>query len=366
MSKSLGNSPDPLDVIGEYGADALRFTILYLAPSGQDVRFATEMCEIGRNFANKIWNAGRFLLMKRAEVAGEAGAHGSYPATLAELEPISTSDRWILSRFHSVLGDVEAALAGYRINEYTKLLYDFVWRDFCDWYVELLKTEISVSDDETRSRLMMSFALGLFDQVLRMLHPIVPFVTEELWQNIADRAVGDSISVASFPAADPTLVSAEVEREFALLQESVEAIRRMRNEANVPPSKLIDATVVATEQASYDMLTRSYELMLKLGRIDALKITSTPEKPKLSATEVVRGVEIHVHLEGLIDVEKERAKTGKEITRLEGQIRATEGKLSNEKFTANAPVDVVEAERTKLRTYQETIVKLRQTMEQYA
>jgi valyl-tRNA synthetase len=366
MSKSLGNSPDPLDVIGEYGADALRFTILYLAPSGQDVRFATEMCEIGRNFANKIWNAGRFLLMKRTEVGGEDGAHAPYPDTLAELEPISTSDRWILSRFHSVLGDVEAALAGYRINEYTKLLYDFVWRDFCDWYVELLKTEISVSDDETRSRLMMSFALGLFDQVLRMLHPIVPFVTEELWQNIAGRAVGDSISVASFPAADPTLVSAEVEREFALLQESVEAIRRMRNEANVPPSKLIDATVVATEPSSYDMLTRSYELMLKLGRIDALKITSTPEKPRLSATEVVRGVEIHVHLEGLIDVEKERAKTGKEITRLEGQIRATEGKLSNEKFTANAPADVVEAERNKLRTYQETIVKLRQTMEQYA
>jgi len=366
MSKSLGNSPDPLDVIREYGADALRFTILYLAPSGQDVRFSSEMCEIGRNFANKIWNAGRFLLMKRDEAAGAPAPNNPFPPMIATLGPVSTSDRWILSRFHSVLAEVETALANYRINEYTKLLYDFVWRDFCDWYVELLKTELAVSEDAERSVRMTDFAIGLFDQVLRMLHPIVPFVTEELWQNIAVRTPGESISVAPFPVADPAFISPEVEGEFALLQESVEAIRRMRNEANVPPSRLIDVTIVATDHAAYTMLTRSYELMLRLARIDSLKIGTSPEKPKLSATEVVRGVDIHVHLEGLIDVEKERAKTEKEIARLEGQYRATEGKLANEKFTANAPAEVVETERNKLRSYQETIAKLRQTLEQYA
>ncbi|MEO5930121.1 MAG: valine--tRNA ligase, partial [Candidatus Kapaibacterium sp.] len=363
MSKQLGNSPDPLDVIRDYGADALRFTILYLAPSGQDVRFSAEMCELGRNFANKIWNAGRFLLMKRDEAGADPVA---YPRRLDELEPISTSDRWILSRFHSVLGNVESALSAYRINEYTKLLYDFVWSDFCDWYVELLKTELANSDDAGRSTGMMNFAIGLFDQVLRMLHPIIPFVTEELWQNLAGRTSGDSISIAAFPVADPSLVSAEIEREFELLRGCSEAIRRMRNEANVAPSKLVDVTIKAADPVGFAMLRRGCELMRRMARIDALIIADDAEKPKLSVTEVVRGNDIHVHLEGLIDLEKERAKTEKEIARLEGQARATEGKLSNERFTANAPAEVVETEREKLRNYQDTLVRLRQTLEQYA
>jgi len=241
-----------------------------------------------------------------------------------------------------------------------------VWRDFCDWYVELLKTEVAIGDDPGRSRMMLSFGLGLFDQILRMIHPIMPFVTEELWQNLRERAEGESISVLSFPAANPALVSPEVERQFALLQESVEAIRRMRSEANVPPSRPVDVTIKATELADYDTITRSSELMRRLARIDSLTVASDVEKPRLSATEVVRGVDIHVHLEGLIDVEKERAKTEKEIARLEGQIKGTEGKLSNEKFVANAPAEVVEMEREKLRNYRETIEKLRSSLEQYA
>ncbi len=366
MSKTLGNSPDPLEVIREYGADALRFTITYMAPSGQDVRFSSEMCEIGRNFANKIWNAGRFLLIKQADFVNATGGEIPYEDSLEQLQPVSASDTWILSRFHSALQDIENALNGYRINEYTKLLYDFVWRDFCDWYVELLKTEIATNDDPEAARRMMRFALGLFDQMLRMLHPIMPFVSEELWQNLAPRTPGASISVAAFPGTDPARISRQVEREFMLLQESVEAIRRMRNEAGVAPSKTVDVTVQAADAADYAMLARSSELLRRLARIDAMMISSDATKPRLSVTEVVRGVDIHVHLEGLIDIEKERAKTGKEIARLEGQIRAVEGKLSNEKFVANAPADVVDAERAKLRNYSETIAKLRQTLEQYA
>jgi len=365
MSKSLGNSPNPLQVIADYGADALRFTITYMAPTGQDVRFASEMCEVGRNFANKIWNAGRFLLMKRAEVASGAEDAMPYEGNQHDLTPISESDRWILSRFHSALQDMENALNSYRINEYTRLLYDFVWRDFCDWYVELMKTEIGTSNDAGRARLMTGFALGLFDQMLRLIHPVMPFISEELWQNLTGREPGDSVSVMPFPVADPTLVSAGVEREFSLLQECVEAIRRMRQEAGAPPSKMIDVTIRAADLADFDMLERSSELLRRLARVDALVVSSNAAKPRLSATEVVRGLDVHVHLEGLIDVEKERAKTEKEIGRLEGQIRGTEGKLANEKFVANAPADVVDAEREKLRTYRETVEKLRVTLEQY-
>lgn len=363
MSKTLGNSPDPLDVIAQYGTDALRFTILYLAPTGQDVRFASEMCELGRNFANKVWNAGRFLLMKRDELP-DAGEF-TYPSTTSALEPISDSDRWILSRFHNTLDGVERALNGYRITEYSKLLYDFVWRDFCDWYLELLKTEIALADDPNRSSLMVQFALGLYDQILRMLHPILPFVTEEIWQNLAPRSDGESISVVDFPQPNPEIVSTTVEREFALLQEMVEAIRRIRNEANVPPSKQVDVTVKTTDAESLDLLTRSTDLLRRLARIDSLVAALDAGKPRLSATEVVRGVEVHVHLEGLIDVEKERQKTEKEIARLEGQIKSTEGKLANERFVANAPAEVVEKEREKLASHRETVEKLRESMALY-
>lgn len=362
LSKSLGNSPDPLDVIATYGADALRFTIVYLAPTGLDVRFDVENVEIGRNFANKLWNAGRFLLMKRDE-AGDGET--SYATELAALEPITESDRWILSRFHGVLAEVERALKGYSINEYSKLLYEFCWRDFCDWYVELLKTELAMSESPERSAVMMQFAIGLFDQVLRMIHPIMPFVSEEIWQNLATRESGESISVLPFPQPSPALASPAIESSFALMQSVVEAVRRMRSEANVPPSKPINVTVRSQAIEDRDVLQRTSELIARLARIDELVIDASAAKPALSATEVVRGNDVHVHLEGLVDVEKERQKTMKEIARLEGQVKATEGKLSNDKFVANAPDEVVAKEREKLATFRETIDKLRETLKGY-
>ncbi|KXK56834.1 MAG: valine--tRNA ligase [Chlorobi bacterium] len=367
MSKSLGNSPDPLDVIATYGADALRFTIVYLAPSGQDVRFDEEFCEIGRNFANKVWNAGRFLMMKRDDVAAlHAGGYVPFPSRAADLAPVTDSDRWILSRFHSALAEVKRALEGYRINEYSKLIYDFVWRDFCDWYLELLKTELAISTDSQRSQQMVTFAFGLYDQLLRMLHPIMPFVTEEIWQNISTRAEGDSISIAPFPAADAAMIAAGLEHDFQTMQECVEAIRRMRSEANVPPSKGVDVTLHASDQKASAFFAEAAGLIQRLARIENLTIGLDTEKPKLSATEVVRGTELHVHLEGLIDVEKERQKTEKEIARLEGQIKGTEAKLSNEKFVANAPEEVVAKEREKLEGYRQAVSKLKESLALYA
>ncbi len=364
MSKSLGNSPDPLEVIRTYGADALRFTIIYLAPTGQDVRFSEELCELGRNFANKVWNAGRFLAMKWSDAFEEGDR--DFPGELSALEPITDSDRWILSRFHSTLDQVFDALERYRINEYSKLIYDFVWRDFCDWYVELLKTELSTAgSDRLRPRTMLRFAFGLYDQVLRMLHPIMPFVTEEIWQTLRRRPEGAAIAVARFPHPDPHMVSVEVESEFAFVQEATEAIRRMRGEASVPPSRAVDVVISASDADTLDVLERTGALMRRLARIESLEIGTELAKPTLSATEVVGDAEVHVRLEGLIDIDREREKTSKEIDRLEGQLRSVRGKLDNERFVANAPEEVVDREREKLTMFEDQIARLRQTLRMY-
>lgn len=362
LSKTLGNSPDPLKVIADYGADALRFTIIYLAPTGQDIRFSEEACEIGRNFANKVWNAGRFLMMKAEQAGLDREKEQSFPTALSELEPVSDSDRWILSRFHSALREVSDNLDQYRINDYSKRIYEFVWNDFCDWYIEQAKAEL-VELSEEDGRKSMQFALGLYDQMLRMLHPIMPFVTEEIWQTLQPRTDGESISTAAFPEADEARIATGTEKNFTMMQQSVEAIRRMRSEANLAPSKEITVSIGAESDASMAVFNQAASLLRKLARISSLEVSTSVQKPQLSKTEVVHRNEIHIHLEGLIDVAKEREKTEKEIQRLEGMITGTEKKLANERFVQNAPAEVVEKEREKLENFRGTVEKLKETME---
>ena len=365
LSKSLGNSPDPLEVIARYGADALRFTIIYLAPTGQDIRFSEEACEIGRNFANKIWNAGRFLMMKADEVGlDREGGEIPFSTGLADLQPISKSDRWILSRFHSTLAEVDRHLSEYRINDYSKKLYEFIWGEFCDWYVEQMKGELAGGGRE-ESRGMMRFALGLYDQVLRMLHPIMPFVTEEIWQTLARRPEGGSISIAEFPESSPERIDTGLEADFALLQETVEGIRRMRSEATIPPSREVTISIVPESSRSSTVFENASALLGMLCRIDNLEISGSATKPPLSKTEVVRRNEVHLHLDGLIDIDEEIAKTRREIERIEGQIVGTEKKLSNEAFVQNAPEAVVAKEEAKLKDFKDTLKKLRETLAQY-
>lgn len=365
LSKSLGNSPDPLKVIETYGADALRFTILYLAPTGQDIRFSEDACEIGRNFANKIWNAGRFLMMK-ADEAGldRSGSTAPFATSLEELAPVTQSDQWILSRFHSALRDIGRYLEEYRINDYAKRIYEFVWGEFCDWFVEQTKAELGRLDD-AESREAMSFALGLYDQVLRMLHPIMPFVTEEIWQTLAPRAEGTSISIVEFPRCDEGKIDRSIEEEFTLLQGTVEGIRRMRSEANLPPSREITISIVPANTGAGEVYNRLSGTLQALTRVGDLKVGVDLEKPPLSKTEVVLKNEVHLHLDGLIDIEEEKEKTAKEISRIEGQIIGTEKKLGNEAFVQNAPDAVVQKERDKLNDFRETLEKLKETLARY-
>lgn len=359
MSKSLGNSPDPLDVIQEYGADGLRFTVTYLAPLGQDVLFSTEKCELGRNFANKIWNAGRFLLLNKKDILGDERVDlGTLP-----VEHLDLADRWILSRLNHAVQNLNQALTDFQINEASKILYEFIWHDFCDWYVELVKTRFYGDESAEVKKIVVSRALWIFDRALRMLHPQMPFVTEELWQHLTDRKES-SIMRSDFPVADEQWIDEKTEREMVFIQNVISAVRNIRGENNIPPSKEIRILMRGTSEQQ-DSVTGPYKNYLKkLTRSG--EIESVPEdfKPRLSASAVVEGAEVFVPLEGLIDLEVERKRLEKEIARIQQSVVSISMKLENQSFVNRAPKEVVEREREKLSTFRTNLEKLQANLQQ--
>jgi valyl-tRNA synthetase len=348
MSKSLGNSPDPLDVIKEYGADALRFTVLYLAPLGQDVLFSTDKCELGRNFANKIWNAGRFLLMNEQTIPVKEELKNSH---------IDFADEWIISRFNETLDEFNRAMESFEINNATKIIYSFVWNDFCDWYLEMIKNRLYADDEEVKLAVLIR-ALSIFENMLKMVHPFMPFVTEALWQLIKERNEGESISTSDFPNVSKDLINPKADREMETVVNIVTAIRNIRGEMNIPPSKKINVLLKSNE-----VKERQIDYIKKLAKVEDLKADKNITKPKATASAIVKSFEIYIPLEGLIDLDVERQRLQKEITRLEGSLAGIEKKLSNEKFINGAPVDVVEKEKTKQRDWQENLRKLKEILE---
>jgi len=353
MSKSLGNSPDPLDVIAKYGADALRFTVAYLAPLGQDVLFSTEKCEIGRNFANKVWNAGRFLLMNKLELIGEK------PLDVSRLpeEHLDLADRWILSRLNRAIKDFNDALDGFRINEASKVLYDFIWHDFCDWYVELVKTRFYGDETpETKGRVVVR-ALWIFDKALRLLHPVMPFISEELWQQVASRG-DESLVRAEFPAADNRWIDAKTDGEMDFVQKLIEAVRNIRGENNIAPSKDISVHVRLANGAGEQVFESYAQYFRKLARIENIKILTGSARPRPASSAVVDGTEVFVPLEGLVDIDSERKRLEKEISRLQKLVDSIEQKLGNPQFSEKAPKEIVEKEREKGKNFRASIEKL--------
>lgn len=358
MSKSLGNSPDPLDIIAKYGADAVRFTMIYLAPMGLDIRLEVNeqtqdipSMEIGRNFANKIWNAGRFLLMKQEEA-------GAGHAVLPESD-YSMADKWILSRYHSTIQAISDGLDNYRVTEYSKILYDFIWRDFCDWYVEIMKVQFNSNEDATYRKGLSGFALEIFDGILRLLHPVMPFITEELWLGIAEREDFESISTSDAPVAEQAKIQADVESRFAMLQEIVEEIRRLRSASNIQPQEKLPMTL-STELADYaEFLESQTKIIATLARCSKVTVGMQLPKPEQSSSSVMRGVEVHLELAGTVDIEKERARLQKECERLAGLEKSFEAKLNNPGFLAKAPEAVVAAEKEKLVGIKESLEKVK-------
>jgi valyl-tRNA synthetase len=354
MSKSLGNSPDPLDVIKEYSADALRFTVIYLAPLGQDVLFSVDKCEIGRNFANKIWNAGRFLLMNAQNI----------PVNKKLLEKhIDFADEWIISHFHLTLVLLNTAMDNFEVNNATKILYSFVWNDFCDWYLEMIKTRLYLpagrqgSDDDEVKSATLTRALNLFDEMLKLVHPFMPFITEELWQLIEERKEGESISTSEYPKLNNKLIKPAAESEMEMVQGIVYSLRNIRGEMNIPPSKSIDTYIKSSEVKKHQI-----DYIKKLANVENILTGKDIKKPEASASAVFSNSEIYVPLKGLIDLDVERQRIEKEISRLERSLMGIDKKLSNEKFVNNAPADVVEKEKTKQRDWAGKLDKLKELL----
>jgi len=354
MSKSLGNSPDPIDVIKEYSADALRFTVIYLAPLGQDVLFSVDKCEIGRNFANKIWNAGRFLLINAKNIRVNN--------QLLE-KHIDFADEWITSHFHITLALLNTAMDNFEVNNATKILYSFVWNDFCDWYLEMIKTRLYLpagrqgsENDEVKSA-TITRALKLFAEMLKLVHPFMPFITEELWHLIEERKDGESISTSEYPKSNSDLIKPSAESEMEMVQGIVYKIRNIRGEMNIPPSKSIDAYI-----KSSDVKKHQIDYIKKLAKVENIIVGEDVEKPNASASAVFKNSEIYIPLKGLIDLNVERQRIEKEINRLEGSLKGIKNKLSNDKFVKNATADVVEKEKTKQRDWTGNLNKLKELL----
>ena len=353
MSKSLGNSPDPLDVIDEYGADALRFTVLYLAPLGQDVFYSNEKCEIGRNFANKIWNACRFLLMNKAQTPFNPENEKLFSDAV---------DEWVESRLNSTIKDLTKALDRFHVNEATKILYDFIWHDFCDWYLEMIKHRFYDSSKPEVQQATIARALRIFETALRLLHPFMPFITEELWWAISDRQDGESIMIEPWPVVDKKKINPEAEKQIASIQDIISAVRSIRGEMNVPPGKETELHLKTEANAQKDIVQKYSAYLERLAKVSDLVVGSDLKRPSYSASAVVHGTELYVPLKDIIDIDIERKRITKEIERIEKAANNVENKLVNEQFLSRAPKDVIEKEKKKLESFTQTLEKHRETL----
>lgn len=360
MSKSLGNSPDPLKVIAKYGADALRFTIVNSAPIGTDIRLAVnektqdvEAVEFGRNFANKIWNATRFLLMKQAEVSAESSDNNEILP-----ENIALTDVWIASRFHATIKETQEFLTQYRLNDYAKKLYEFIWNDFCDWYVEIVKIRLQNSSNVLEKQNIVKFSLEIFDGVLRLLHPVMPFISEELWHGIAERGENESLMNSTLPEFNVQKIFAKAEDEFRRVQMIVEEIRGLRGQMNIPPQEKLPVTISSPDEETEKLIDSQRSVISALVRASDFVLSQKISKPKGAIGSVVFGVEMFLTVSGAIDFATEAARLKKEIARLGGMAQGVEAKLSNEKFVANAPEDIITYEKDKLANIRNTIEKL--------
>ncbi len=346
MSKSLGNGIDPIEVIDKYGADALRFTLSTGIGPGNDTRFYYERVEANRNFCNKIWNASRFLLMNlEAE-------DFTLPAQL-DLE-----DKWILSKYNTLVKEVTENIDKYELGIAADKLYSFIWDNFCDWYIELCKTRLTGEDKEASLRAQK--VLGhVLSGTMQLLHPFMPFITEEIWQALPHE--GPSIMVSSWPKADDSLIFPAEEAEMEEIMAAIRAIRNRRSEMNVPPSKKA-ALIIVTQKP--DLFADAEPFMKRLAWASQVTVQSeAPADAGKMVACVTQACQVLMPMADLVDLDKERERLEKELENAENMVKRTQAKLQNESFVSRAPQNVVDAEKEKLQKYGELAEKLRASIQ---
>jgi len=351
MSKSKGNVVDPLDMIDKYGTDALRFTLTSIETRQRYVSLTPDRLESSRNFVNKLYNATRFLLM--AVGTQEVPVYDFKKTPLTRLE-----DQWIVTRLAQVIEEAGRYYESYKVAELSQTLYRFLWNEVCDWYWESIKPRLYLPADSPVKQETAALAVAVLDAVLRLLHPIMPFVTEELWHRLSGSR--QSLMLAQWPAVSQYPQAPDSVAAFELLQEVVTAVRTTRSELNVPPATEIRVSLLQ-EKAFLSKLAGSEELMKKLCKVS--EIGQAASRPAKTAIAVVGGGEVYVHLEGLIDLAAESARQEKEVQKLEKYVQSVEGKLSNEQFASRAPAEVIAAEKAKLSEAREKAARIRKNLE---
>jgi valyl-tRNA synthetase len=341
MSKSLGNGVDPMEVIDQYGADSLRYFLSTGSSPGQDLRYSTEKVEATWNFANKIWNASRFALMNMDGLTYEEIDFSGEK---------SVADKWILTRLNETIENVTRLSDRYEFGEVGRTLYNFIWDDFCDWYIEMAKLPL-YGDDEAAKKTTRSILAYVLDQTLRLLHPFMPFITEEIWQNLPHQ--GESITTAKWPEVKPEYSDEQAAQEMKLLVEMIRAVRNIRAEVNTPISKKIKMLVKTKDESVLNIVERNRHYLDRFCNPEELTMGTEIEIPEKAMTAVVTGLEIVLPLEGLINIEEEIARLNKEFDRLNKEVERVQKKLSNEGFMKKAPENVIVEERAKEQDYLE-------------
>jgi valyl-tRNA synthetase len=352
--------------IPAYGTDALRFTFAALASLGRSINFDSKRCEGYRNFCNKLWNATRFVLMncegqdcgllehtkEQCAVGGEAHGYLSFTA----------ADRWIVSLLQKTEAEVAKGFEEYRLDNVANAIYQFVWDEFCDWYLEIAKVQIQTGDDAQKRGTRRTLIRAL-ETILRLAHPVIPFITEELWQKVAPVAgrAGPSVSIAAYPVSQPERIDEAAIAQIVKLKQLVDACRNLRGEMSVPPSTRLPLYVVAQTEAEGAFLKTSAPILQALAKLNEVKLfadeASWQAAAQASPVAVVGDARICLHME--VDVTAEKLRLGKEVARLEGEIARANGKLANEAFVAKAPPAVIDQERKRVAEFSDTVTKMR-------
>ena len=346
MSKTKGNVIDPLAVMDEYGTDALRFTLAAFAAQGRDIKLAEERIEGYRNFCNKLWNASRFVFMNLDGYQGTC--------QLNEHAELSIADQWILSRLNSTTQEVNQALENFKFNDASLAVYKFIWNEYCDWYIEFAKPRLQ--EDGPGKIAAQNVLVHVLEAALKLLHPFMPFITEEIWQKLPKN--GDSIMVSAFPKFDATKSDKDVEKAMGKIMEVITGVRNIRGEMNLNPGLKLKA-LIKTRHANLEaMLTKYSGFICDLARLDQITIGTKIEKSKVSASSVLGEMDLIIPLEGMMDFEEERGRIEKELKKIEKDLIFLDKKLSNPNFVKKAPAEVIEKDEKRKATLSDKQVKL--------
>ena len=352
MSKSLGTGIDPLELRDQYGMDAVRFTLASSMTQGQDLRLSIADVEGARKFLNKIWNATRFALMNLEGFSAQG-------LTLKKL-PLQLEDRWLLSKLARTIETVRTRLDSYDFNVVGSALYDFVWHDFCDWYLELIKPRLMAeSPDKKAAQYVLHLALR---EILKLLHPLVPFLTEELWQKLPEKET-ESVMVVPFPHVESAWHDEEAERSMGILQELIVSIRTIRSALNVPPGKQAKV-LIRTEEASVETLIREHEHFFQdLAWVEELSVGSKVQRPKQAPRKVLEYAEVFVPLDSLVDLDRQGDLLRRELEELRNKLEGTDRQLNNAEFLAKAPKEIIGKEKAKSEELAAKVERLEKNLE---